>query len=101
MEKYSLRTSTDEFLLRKKYEFLNDDYTYTTSGNDVTVTQYTGNDTDVALVTAYDEYYALARKIVGKLNIEDYNYTNDSGVVTLTLYTGSGGNVDVPIVEEM
>ena len=34
------------------------------------------------------------------VNIEDYNYTLNTGTLTLTEYIGSGGNIEVPLIED-
>lgn len=102
MEKYFLKTNTtDTYAIIKKYINLDEnDFSYTESGNDITITSYIGNNDDVIVLDKHIEMYTLARPTVYKLNVEDYTYTDNNGVVTLTKYTGSGGNIDTPFLEE-
>lgn len=105
MDIYFLKTSNGTFILKRKLETLGDGLTYTESGNDITVTGYTGSNTDVILVNRTEDMFCLARPTPYipeyRLNVTDYEYTNNDGDVILTLYTGNGGEVDTPQLEEI
>ena len=91
--------------MRKGENLSDDDFSYTESGNDITVTSYIGSDTDVKVVDKFRDYYVLVRPTPYipeyKLNVAEYEYTNNNGEVILTLYTGNGGEVDAPQLEDI
>lgn len=59
---YILRNGKDKLLLMRKGETLSDDnFSYTTSGNNITVTSYIGSDIDVKIIDKFKDYYVLAR----------------------------------------
>lgn len=102
MKKYVLRNGNNKlFIMRKGENLSDDDFSYTESGNDITITSYIGNNTDVKVVDKFKDYYVLARPPDYKVYVLDYNYTNDNGVVVLTKYKGTSTNVDTPIMEEV
>ena len=106
MKKYVLRNGNDKlFIMRKGETLSDDDFSYTESGNNITLTSYIGSDTDVKIIDKFKDYYVLARPTPYtpkyRLNVTDYEYTNNNGDVVLTKYIGSGGEVDAPQLEEL
>lgn len=97
MEKYFLKTNTtDTYAIIKKYINLDEnDFSYTESGNDITLTSYIGSDDDVIVLDRHMDIFTLARP--------SQNYTltlnptpNDATVVlTAPGYTQSGNTITV------
>ena len=62
MKAFTLIRNNDKFALRRKSETLDENsFTYTESGNNITITAYTGSDTDVKITDKIDEYFSLVR----------------------------------------
>lgn len=102
MQLYVLRNGDDKLVLMRKGEILSDDdFSYTESGNDITITSYIGSDTDVKVVDKFRDTYMLVRPSkTYKVNIDGYLYEKDSeGVVKLLFYNGENTEVDTPILE--
>ena len=102
MQLYVLRNGEDKLVFMRKGENLSDDdFSYTESGNDITVTSYIGSDTDVKVVDKFRDIYMLVRPSkTYKVNIDGYLYEKDrNGVVKLLFYNGENTEVDTPILE--
>lgn len=102
MDKYVLRNGNNKlFIMRKGENLSDDDFSYTESGNDITVTSYIGNNTDVKVVDKFRDMYVLVRPSkTYKVNIDGYIYEKDrNGVVKLLFYNGENTEVDTPILE--
>ena len=91
------------YAIKRKNEYLNEDFTYTTSGNDITLQLYTGSNTDVSLVDKSEDYFCLARPLppIYGVNVDDYTYTYLGNILTLTRYVGSNSDIDTPEIEEV
>lgn len=97
MKRYCVRKGNDIYFFVRKKDTLQDGLQTTESGNDVTITSYTGSDTDVVVVTRDMSYFCLGRPSTDmKLNVAEYNYTFVDSVATLTKYIGDSINVDTP-----
>lgn len=102
MQKYVLRKGNDKLLiLRKGAIFSEDDFSYTETSNDVTITEYIGSDADVKVLDRFRNFYILGRpEPFIKMNITGYTYTHDNDNIILTNYHGVEQNVDTPNIEE-
>ena len=103
MQKYVLRNGNDKlFIMRKGENLSDDDFSYTESGNDITVTSYIGSDTDVKVIDKFRDMYILARPVpVIRLDITGYTYSYDEdNNLILTNYHGIEQNIDTPNIEE-
>ena len=103
MDTYFLKRTDGYYVIRRKTETLGNGLTYTESGNNITITGYTGNNSDVTISDFNDDSYCLARPtevVPYKLNVANYTYTDDNGIVTLLSYTGEG-DADTPVLEEI
>lgn len=99
---YILRNGNDKLLIMRKGETLSDDnFSYTTSGNNITVTSYIGSDTDVKIIDEFKDMYVLVRpELSYRVNVTGYSYTYENGDLILTNYNGVEQDVDTPTIEE-
>ena len=88
MKKYILRHGNDYLLLKRKKENLSeDDFTYTESGNNITITQYIGDETDVKIIDKIKDTYVLVRP---ESTYKKYTITYDETEYTATPEEGYG-----------
>ena len=91
-----MRNGNDKLLIMRKGETLSDDdFSYTTSGNDITITSYIGSDTDVKIIDKFRDMYVLVRPI--KIVTLTINPTPNDATVVLTAagYTQSNNSITV------
>lgn len=88
MQLYVLRNGDDKLVLMRKGEILSDDdFSYTESGNDITITSYIGSDTDVKIVDKIKDTYVLVRP---ESTYKKYTITYDETEYTATPEEGYG-----------
>lgn len=57
MEDYCFKYNNETYALATKEEYLHEGLQYTQSGNNITVTSYTGTDTDVVVLNRIINYF--------------------------------------------
>lgn len=88
MKKYIIRYGNDKLIFKRKGETLSDDnFSYTESGNDITITQYIGDDIDVKIVDRFKDTYVLVRP---ESTYKKYTITYDETEYTATPEEGYG-----------
>ena len=95
MKKYVLRNGNDKlFIIRKGENLSDDDFSYTESGNDITITSYIGSDTDVKVVDKFKDMYMLVRPDpVIRLDITGYTYSYDEDKTNVSKITKVVNNI--------
>jgi len=89
MKSYILKHGNDSYVLKKKSINLDEnDFSYTESGNDITITAYNGSDSDVTVVDRKIDLYMLARP--GGPVMRHYTITYDETEYTATPEEGYG-----------